>query len=118
MIRRLAPELVLAGHFLFILFALFGGFLLLVDVRWIWLHAPAVIWSAVVNLAGWTCPLTPLEQELRRRASVVSYEGGFVARYIGPLVYPKGMPRRLELTAAFSVSAWNILVYAAIYFVR
>jgi hypothetical protein len=108
MIRRLAPELVLAGHFLFILFALFGGFL----------HAPAVIWSAVVNLAGWTCPLTPLEQELRRRASVVSYEGGFVARYIGPLVYPKGMPRRLELTAAFSVSAWNILVYAAIYFVR
>lgn len=118
MIKRLAPELVLALHFAFVLFALFGGFLALSDVRWLWLHAPAVIWSAVVNLAGWTCPLTPLEQELRRRASVVGYEGGFVEHYIGPLVYPRGMPRRLELTAAISITVWNALVYTAIAAVR
>lgn len=118
MIRRVAPELVLALHFGFVLFAILGGFLALVDLRWLWLHAPAVLWSAIVNLAGWTCPLTPLEQELRRRASQGGYEGGFVAHYIAPLVYPAGMPRRLELTAAISISVWNAIVYGAIALIR
>jgi hypothetical protein len=114
MIRRIAPEIVLAAHFAFVLFALFGGFLALVDWRWVWLHVPAVVWSAVVNLAGWTCPLTPLEKMLRQRASVVGYEGGFVAHYIAPLVYPKGMPRQLELMAGISVTVWNVFVYSVV----
>lgn len=118
MIKRLAPELVLALHFGFVLFAVLGGFLGFVDLRWWWVHAPAVIWSAVVNLAGWTCPLTPLEQALRRRASIAGYEGGFVEHYIAPLVYPGGMPRRLELTAAGSITLWNALVYCVIALVR
>ena len=118
MIRRIAPELILATHFAFILFALFGGFLALVDLRWVWVHIPAVVWSAVVNLAGWTCPLTPLEQMLRQRASLDGYEGGFIEHYIAPLVYPRGMPRRLELTAALSVTVWNAVVYAIVIFVR
>lgn len=118
MIRRLAPEMVLATHFAFVLFAVLGGFLGIIDIRWLWLHAPAVIWSAVVNLAGWTCPLTPLEQALRRRASVEGYEGGFIQHYIAPLVYPGGMPRRLELTAAVSITVWNVMVYVVVFFVR
>lgn len=118
MMKRLAPELVLASHFAFVLFAVLGGFLGLMDLRWWALHAPAVVWSAIVNLAGWTCPLTPLEQQLRRRADLAGYEGGFVAHYIGPLVYPQGMPRRLELTAAISITLWNGLVYAAVSLIR
>lgn len=115
---RLAPEAVLAVHFLWVLFAVFGGLLLLADLRWVWLHAPVVIWSAVVNFAGWTCPLTPLEKELRRRASVAGYEGGFVEHYIAPLVYPGGMPRRMELTAGISISVWNAIVYGAVALLR
>jgi hypothetical protein len=118
MIRRIAPELVLALHFAFVLFAVLGGLLALVDLRWALLHVPAVVWSAVVNLAGWTCPLTPLEQILRRRASIAGYEGGFVAHYIAPLVYPAGMPRRLELTAGVSITVWNALVYGVVALVR
>lgn len=117
MIRRIAPEVVLALHFVFVLFAVFGALLVLLDPRWFWVHVPAVLWSAVVNLAGWTCPLTPLEQELRRRASLAGYEGGFVEYYIAPLVYPAGMPRRLEVIAAVSITAWNALLYALIAFV-
>lgn len=118
MLKRIAPELVLASHFAFVLFAVFGGLLAFADLRWVWLHAPAVLWSAIVNLKGWTCPLTPLEQELRRRASIAGYEGGFVAHYIAPLVYPAGMPRRLELTAAVSITVWNALVYGAVALAR
>jgi hypothetical protein len=114
MLRHIAAELVLALHFGFVLFAVLGGFLLLVGPAWIWLHLPVVLWSSIVNLAGWTCPLTPLEQSLRRRAGLAGYEGGFIAHYIGPMVYPRGMPRRLELTAAASIVAWNAAVYAAV----
>lgn len=113
-VGRMAPEAVLAIHFVWVLFAVLGGFLGFADLRWLWLHAPVVIWSAVVNFAGWTCPLTPLEKELRRRASMSGYEGGFVEHYIAPLVYPGGMPRRMELTAGISITVWNALVYGAI----
>lgn len=118
MIKRIAPELVLATHFAFVLFAVFGGLLAFADGRWASLHVPVVLWSAIVNFAGWTCPLTPLEQILRRRASLEGYEGGFVAHYVAPLVYPRGMPRRLELTAAISITSWNALVYGALVLTR
>src|SRR5688572_19284785 len=63
---------------------------------------------------SWTCPLTPLENALRIRAGQTGYAGGFVQRYIGPVVYPRGMPRRLDLVAGVSVLAWNIFVYAIV----
>jgi len=111
---RIAADLVLLAHFLFAAFAVFGGVLLLHDVRWAWLHLPAVLWSSLVNLMGWTCPLTPVEQELRARAGQAGYAGGFIQHYVGRAVYPRGMPRRMELIAGVSVLAGNALVYASI----
>jgi hypothetical protein len=109
---RIGADLVLLAHFTFVGFAVLGGFLNLVNHAWVWTHLAVVVWSSVVNLAGWTCPLTPLEKFLRQRAGGAGYEGGFVRHYIGPLVYPRGMPRRLELVAGVSIVAWNGLVYA------
>ena len=99
---RLAADLVLLFHFLFAAFAVFGGFLALCDPRWPWLHVPAVLWSSLVNLMGWTCPLTPIEQRLRVGSGTAN-AGGFVQHYIGRAVYPRGMPRRLEWIAGVSV---------------
>lgn len=112
--HRLAADLVLALHFAFVVAAVLGGFGLLASRWWAIVHVPIVLWSSVVNLAGWTCPLTPLENRLRKSAGDSGYEGGFVVHYIGPLVYPQGMPRRLELVAGFSILLWNALVYAFI----
>lgn len=112
-LSRFAADGVLVGHFAFVLFAVFGGLLLASNTKWMWLHLPAVLWSSVVNLAGWTCPLTPLEQDYRRRVGD-AYEGGFVQHYVGSLVYPKGMPRQMELIAGVSILIWNVLVYLAI----
>jgi len=114
-IERLAASLVLLLHFVFVMLAVFGGFGVLVDPRWAWVHIPIVVWSSVVNLAGWTCPLTPLENRLRAAANEAGYEGGFVQHYIGSLVYPRGMPRRLELVAGVAVAVWNGALYAGIY---
>jgi hypothetical protein len=118
MIRRLAAELVLLLHFVFVMLAVFGALGVLIAPAWIWIHLPIVIWSSVVNLTGWICPLTPLENRLRAASGGRSYEGGFVHHYLGPLVYPGGMPRRMERIAGVSILLWNGLLYASIFWWR
>ena len=112
--RTIAADLVLTFHFFFAAFAVFGGFLVLFDWRVAVLHIPAVIWSSVVNLANWTCPLTPLEKELRQRAGERAFDASWVQNYIEPLVRPLGMPRSMELVAGVSVVVWNVIVYGIV----
>ena len=114
MFYRFGADAVLFAHFVFVAFAVCGGALALLHPAFAWVHVPVVAWSSIVNLAGWTCPLTPLENALRTRAGQAGYAGGFVQHYIGRMVYPRGMPRRMELVAGVSIVAWNALVYGAI----
>jgi Protein of Unknown function (DUF2784) len=114
----IAADSVLVGHALFALFAVLGAFLLLVDARIAFIHIPVVVWSSLVNLAHWTCPLTPLEKRCRIRAGQSAYEGGWIRHYIEPMVRPLGMPRRLEYVAGFSVLAWNVFLYGLIWRAR
>lgn len=111
---RVLGNFVLGIHFAFVAFSILGGFLVLWK-RWIaWLHAPSVLWSSFVNLFSRVCPLTPLENRFRHLAGQAGYEGGFIEYYIAPLVYPGGMPRRMELIAGYSILIWNALVYALV----
>ena len=90
MVFRLLADLVLVGHLAFILFVAAGGLLVW---RWPWLvrlHAPAVAWGVAIITVGFTCPLTPLEKDLRRRAGEQGYRGGFVDHYIEGVIYPGG----------------------------
>ena len=115
---RILANLVLALHFAFVLFSVLGGFLVLWK-RWIaWLHIPSVLWSSFVNLFSHVCPLTPIENNFRHLAGQAGYEGGFIQHYVAPLVYPGGMPRRMELIAGYSVLVGNGLVYALVIFLR
>jgi hypothetical protein len=118
MLSRIGADLVLLGHFLFVLFAVAGGALVYFEPGWALVHVPVVLWSSIVNLAAWTCPLTPLEKSLRLSAGQSDYRGGFVQHYIGRLVYPKGMPRQMELVAGVSILVWNALVYALVLLLR
>jgi len=61
MAYRLLADLVLLIHGGFVLFAILGGFLVLHRLRWAWLHVPALLWAGFIELTGWICPLTPLE---------------------------------------------------------
>ena len=109
---RISADVVLLSHLVFVAFAVAGGVLFYFDRRWAWLHLPVVLWSSIVNLASWTCPLTPLEKSLRAQAGRSGYSGGFVEHYVGQMVYPRGMPRQMELIAGVSILVWNALVYA------
>ncbi len=112
MVFQVLADAALLFHFLFILFAIFGGLLVLVKKKVALLHVPVVLWSSAVNLASLTCPLTPIENFFRGAAGQSGYQGGFIEHYISPIVYPSGMPRELELFAGFSIVGWNVVVYA------
>lgn len=115
MIKRILANFILWLHVLFVVVAVFGAFGILISSRWVWIHIPVVIWSAVVNIAGWTCPLTPMEKRLRVAGGGEKYEGGFLNHYLGPLLSSAGSPRRLEITIGVAVLLWNAILYGAIY---
>jgi len=112
----LLADLVLILHLAFIAFVLLGAVACLQRPRLAWLHLPAVLWSIWVNLAGWTCPLTPLEIALRRAAGEGFYTGSFIAHYFAPLVYPPGMRPGSEAVyvIAAGMLAWNVALYGLI----
>jgi hypothetical protein len=105
---------VVALHFAFVLFVVLGGLLALRWPRIVWLHVPAVIWGALVEFTGWVCPLTPLENRLRRASGETSYQGDFIAHYILPALYPDGLTRRDQLVLGCIAIALNVATYALV----
>ena len=91
MAYRWLADATVALHFAFIVFVVSGGFLVLRDGVWAWLHLPAVAWVAWLEFTGAICPLTPLENALRVRAGEAGYAGGFIDHYLVPVIYPAGL---------------------------
>ncbi len=114
MIYRFLADATMALHFLFIAFVAAGGLLALRRPRLAWAHLPCAVYGALIELFGWICPLTPLENHLRRLGGQAGYPGGFVERYLMPVIYPEPFPRWLALALGAAVLAVNAAVYAAV----
>jgi Protein of Unknown function (DUF2784) len=104
-------DVIVALHFAFVAFVVLGGLLALRWPRVIWLHIPAVIWGAVIEFTGWICPLTPLENRLRRASGETGYQGDFIAHYILPVLYPNGLTRTDQLVLGGVALAINVVIY-------
>ena len=111
MIARAAADLVQVVHGAVVLFVVLGGLLVLRWPRAAWIHLPAAAWGAVIEMCGWVCPLTPLENWLRRTVGKVGYEGGFIEHYIVSWLYPEGLTRWHQLVLALGVVLVNGMVY-------
>ena len=112
MIPRLAADALLIAHLAFIVFVLAGGLLVLHRRIWTAVHLPAVAWGAFAELTGTVCPLTPLENSLRRAAGSTGYEGSFIEHYLVPLIYPAALTPRVQLVLGVVVLLVNAPVYA------
>ena len=111
MIYRLLADLVVLAHFGFIIFVVLGG-LLAFRWQWLpWLHIPAMAWGGFVELTGRICPLTPLENSLRRAGGLTEYSQSFIEQYIVPIVYPTGLSRELQAVMGFVLIGLNISIY-------
>ena len=107
----LLANLVVGAHLAFIVFVVLGALLVL---RWphvAWVHVPCAIWGALVELMGWVCPLTPLEQEFRQRAGQGNYGTSFLEHYVIPLLYPSALTREMQLGLGIGVVVLNAAVY-------
>jgi hypothetical protein len=82
---------------------------------WAVLHLPAVAWGAFTEFTGTVCPLTPLENSLRRGAGDAGYAGGFMEHYVIPLIYPEALTPRLQVVLGLAAIAINLVVYAVVW---
>ena len=105
---------IIVAHFLFIAFVAAGGLLVLRWPRLAWVHLPAVVWGVVVELTGWICPLTPLENYLRRLGGSSSYSGGFIEQYLIPVIYPANLTAVTQYILGGLIIVVNLILYSLI----
>lgn len=111
MLYRVLADAVVLLHFAFVAFVVLGGLLVL---RWplaAWLHLPAAVWGAFVELHLHYCPLTPLENWLRERGGLEVYDTGFIAHYIVPVIYPPGLTPGMQLFLGILLVAGYMVIY-------
>ncbi len=108
----LLADLTVLLHAAFILFAVFGGLLVLRWPRIAWLHLPVVLWAAFIEFSGRICPLTPLENHYRELAGESGYSGDFIEHYVLPVIYPVGLTRNIQFWLGLGVVAVNVVAYA------
>jgi hypothetical protein len=107
-------SVVIVAHFLFIAFVAAGGLLVWHWPRLAFVHLPAVIWGAIIEFTGWVCPLTPLENYLRRLAGSSLYSGGFIEQYLIGVIYPANLTANTQYILGGLVIAVNLIIYTII----
>lgn len=88
-----------------------GGLLVARFKKLLFPHLAAAAWGVFIAASGGVCPLTPLENELLRRAGRRGYAGSFLEQYLAPLIYPEGLTREAQWTLAGIVVVVNACVY-------
>lgn len=109
MLYKLAADFVVLIHFLWIIFLIIGAFIgrkyLLIKI----FHITGLVFSVIMQIFGWYCPLTHLEIWLRQKhAPLLTYRGSFIIYYIEKVVY-------LQLTPVIIFVLTIILVSITVY---
>lgn len=115
---HLLADVVVLIHGVFVLFVLMGG---IAALRWrhvAWIHAPAALWGTAIELGGWVCPLTYLENRLRRMGGGSGYDATFIEQYFEPLLYPVGLSRHTQLVFGLGALFLNIAIYYRLWKLR
>jgi hypothetical protein len=115
MLYRALADATALFHFAFVLFVALGGLLVLRWRRLAWIHLPAAIWGALIEIMNWTCPLTAYENLFRVRGGMQGYGDDFIAYHIFRLIYPDGLTRTMQFTIAAFVVLINTAVYAKVF---
>src|SRR5215475_11370527 len=111
MLYRVLADVIVALHLAFVLFVVYGRILVLRCRPALWVHLPCAVWGVMVEVAGWTCPLTPLENWFRNLGEEAGYTSGFVEHYLLSILYPAGLTRHLQMALGFTVVVVNVSVY-------
>lgn len=114
MAYRWLADLVVVVHVAFVAFVVLGALAVMRWPRVAWVHVPAAIWGVLVEVLGWTCPLTPLENAWRARAAGAGYQGGFVEHYVLGALYPADLTRAVQWGLGALVLVLNAVAYGVL----
>jgi hypothetical protein len=117
-IYRILTDALVAFHLGFVIFVCLGGLLVLRWRRMIWVHLPAAIWGAIVEWTQALCPLTTLENHLRRLRGLAGYKNGFIEYHITRVLYPDGLTQRMQIALGVFVVLLNLTVYTVVFLRR
>jgi hypothetical protein len=89
MLYNLLAHITILLHFVWILFLIFGFIFALRKSKIALVHVAGLLFSLVLNIFGWYCPLTYLESYLRYLHDTQStYSGPFILHYMERIIYP------------------------------
>lgn len=111
---RFLADAIAVVHLLFVVFVVAGGLAVLRWPRVAWAHIPAALWGVLVEVMGWVCPLTPLEDRFRALGGAAAAKGDFVSRLLLPVLYPERLTPTVQRSLAALVVAVNVVVYALV----
>lgn len=114
MLYRILADFLVLFHLAFVFFVALGGLLVLRWRGWAWVHLPAAAWGALIEFAGWICPVTPLEIRFRVLGGEAGYPGGFVEHYLVPLLYPGALTRLHQIVLGLLVVGVNLTIYGRV----
>ncbi len=111
MLQATLADLILIAHLGFVLFVSVGALGVFFFPRLAAIHIPCLLYGSALELVGWICPLTPLEQDLRLQAGQEGYSGGFIEHYVGGLLYP-GDWETTRVWLGLALVFFNVVIYA------
>jgi hypothetical protein len=119
---RWFADAVLLLHLAFVLWVAFGALAVWRWPRLAWLHLPALAWGVWILATGGICPLTPIEDALRRQAGEAGIGPSFIEHYLLGWLYPgwaQGAAGRLwQPLVAGGLVVLNVTVYGALFWRR
>ncbi|MFH0765430.1 MAG: DUF2784 domain-containing protein [Calditrichota bacterium] len=105
----LLADIVVATHLIWIGFLIFGALIGRKIRPVMWLHLGSLVFSVVLQINYWICPLTHLEVWLRGKSGG-AYSGPFIQRYVERLVY-LNVSRTAVFVGTVVVIAGTLLLY-------
>lgn len=111
----LLADLLVLLHLAFVGFVVLGAFVVLRWPRLAWIHVPCALWGALIEFAGWVCPLTSLENRFRQLGGQAGYAGDFVEHNLLPVLYPQHLTRPVQVALGTLVLILNAAAYGRLW---
>ena len=109
MTHRFLVDFTIVLHFFWILFLIFGFIFALIKSKIALLHVAGLLFALFLNVMGWYCPLTYLENYLHAlHDSNSTYAGSFIMNYLEHLIYPDLPEKYIRIGEILLVSLYII----------
>jgi len=114
LVYGLLVSLAVLLHFLWIIFLVVGFIFAFKGSKVAWFHLAGLLFSLSLNLLGWYCPLTYLENYLQNlHDSGLTYSGSFIIRYLELIIYPN-LPERMLRIIVIAFVILNLFAYGVL----